>query len=234
MIRWNEAEVSALSKFFLFALLWWLVGNPFLAILILLVLLYLFDRRFVGLTPSVAAPIRRNRRLSRLRRELQLAPHNASAKLEVARLLIEKGKYAEALELLEQVSGVYDSADVVYETGLCRLKLGDTKEGEQLILQALELNPRVKYGEPYLRLGEAFAKEAPDQAVRYLEAFRGVHSSSVEGSYKLGRLYERLGHLEEAKHAYADAGAVYRGIPRYKRRQERRWAILAWLRRLFM
>ncbi|PYI53191.1 hypothetical protein DLM86_19450 [Paenibacillus flagellatus] len=222
-----------MSKFFLFALIWWLVGNPFLAIIILLVVLYLLDRRFVGLSPSLLAPYRRNRRLSRLKRDLLLAPHNASAKLEAARLYIEKGRYAEALELLEQVGDVYDSADVVYETGLCRLKLGRIEEGEKLILQSLEMNPRVKYGEPYLRLGETFAPIDPDKAIRYLEQFRGMHSSSVEGSYKLGRIYDRLGHRAEAKRAFAEALLVYRALPRYKRRAERRWALLSMRRQIF-
>ncbi|MEF3306174.1 tetratricopeptide repeat protein [Paenibacillus sp. GYB003] len=222
-----------MSKFFLFALIWWLVGNPFLAIVIVLVLLYVLDRRFIGLSPSLLKPLRRNRRLSRLKRELALAPHNAGNKLEAARLYIEKEKYADALELLEQVSGVYDSADVLYEIGLCKLKLGELDEGKRIILESLELNPRVKYGEPYLRLGEAFAGSNPGEAIRYLEQFRSINSSSCEGGYRLGRLYERLGDRAEAKRAYADALHIYRGLPRYKRKAERRWAILSKWRQLF-
>lgn len=222
-----------MSKFFLFALIWWLVGNPFLAIIIVLVLLYMLDRRFIGLSPSLLKPYRRNRRLSRLKRELALAPHDAGNKLEAARLYIEKQKYAEALELLEQVSSVYESADIVYEIGLCRLKLGQLEEGERLILQSLDMNERVKYGEPYLRLGEALASVQPDRAIRYLERFRQMNSSSCEGSYKLGRIYRQLGNDAEAKRAYGEALHIYRGLPRYKRRAERRWAILAKWRQFF-
>lgn len=222
-----------MSKFFLFALIWWLVGNPFLAIIIVLVVLYMLDRRFIGLSPSLLKPYRRGRRLSRLKRELAMAPHHAGNKLEAARLYIEKEKYAEALELIEQVSSVYDSADVVYEIGLCRLKLGQLEEGERLILQSLDMNERVKYGEPYLRLGEALAPVQPDRAIRYLEQFRKINSSSCEGSYKLGRIYDKLGNKEEAKRAYGEALHIYRGLPRYKRRAERRWAILSKWRRIF-
>lgn len=222
-----------MGKFFLFAFIFWLVGNPFLAIIIILVLLYALDRRFVGLSPSLLKPYRRSRRLARLKRELEQQPHNASGKLETARLYMEKGKYAEALPLLEQVDSVYDSADIVYEKGLCKLKLGRLEEGRELILNSLEMNPRVKYGEPYLRLGEAFAESQPDEAIRFLERFREVQSSSCEGLYKLGRIYDRLGEKEEAKRAYTEALHVYRGLPRYKRRDERRWAILAKRRQLF-
>lgn len=222
-----------MSKFFLFALIWWLVGNPFIAFIVLLVLLYFLDRRFIGLSPSLMKPFRRNRRLSRLKRELALAPHHAANKLEAARLYIEKDKYSEALELLEQVSGVYESADVLYEIGLCRLKLGQLDEGKRIILQSLELNPRVKYGEPYLRLGEAFAPIAPDEAIQYLEQFKQINSSSCEGGYRLGRLYDRLGNSAEAKRAYGEALHIYRGLPRYKRKEERRWAILSKWRQIF-
>ncbi|GAA3402612.1 tetratricopeptide repeat protein [Paenibacillus hodogayensis] len=222
-----------MSKFFLFALIWWLVGNPFLALLVMLVLLYMLDRRFIGLSPSLVKPFRRNRKLSRLKRELALSPHHAGNKLEAARLYIEKQKYAEALDLLEQVRPIYDSADVVYEIGLCRLKLGELEEGRRLIEESLDMNPRVKYGEPYLRLGEAFASISPEEAIGYLERFRQANSSSCEGCYKLGRIYERLGNRAEAKRAYADALQLYRGLPRYKRRVERRWAILSKWRQLF-
>lgn len=222
-----------MSKFFLFAIIWWLVGNPFVAIIVLLLLLYFLDRKFIGLSPSLMKPIRRNRRLSRLRRELALAPHNAGNKLEAARLLIEKEKYAEALPLLEEVSSIYESADVLVEIGLCRLKTGDLQGGEQTIQEGLAVNERVKYGEPYLRLGEAFAFHDADKAIRYLEQFRAINSSSCEGSYRLGRIFERIGNKPEAKRSYGEALLIYRGLPRYKRRAERRWAILCKWRQLF-
>ena len=79
-------------------------------------------------------------------------------KLQAARLLIEKHRYAEAIVLLDELIPVMsDSAEVWFEAGRCRLKLGDLSIGESHILQALQLNPRVRYGEPYLRLGEAYA-----------------------------------------------------------------------------
>ncbi|RKN66097.1 tetratricopeptide repeat protein [Paenibacillus ginsengarvi] len=222
-----------MSKFFLFALIWWLVGNPFLALIVLLALLYLLDRRFIGLSPSLLKPLRRSRRLSQLNRELALAPHHAANKLEAARLYIEKRKYGEALPLLEQVNGVYDSADVLYEIGLCRLKLGELEEGRRIILHSLELNPRVKYGEPYLRLAEALADSSPDESIGYLEQLQHINFSSCEAGYRLGRLYDKLGKGAEAKRAYGETLHIYRGLPRYKRKEERRWAILSKWRQLF-
>lgn len=220
-----------MSKFFLFALVWWLVGNPFLAIVIVLVLLYLADRRFIGLLPSVTRPFSRSRRLSRIRSRLAMSPHDTSLKLEAARIYIEKKRYKEAAAFLEAIRPQYThSAEVSYALGLCRLKLGRLEEGERLIREALEINPRVAYGEPYLRLAEAFAAADKDRAVRALERFGEAYSSSCEAYYRLGKLYAQLGRPEQARRAFREALHIYRGLPRYKRRSERRWALLALLR----
>jgi tetratricopeptide (TPR) repeat protein len=222
-----------LGKFFIFSLLWWLTGNPFLAILVLLAIVYVLDRRFIGLTPSLFRPFKRNRRLSAVKRELESHPHDTRSKLEAARLLMEKNKYREALVYLEQVQPVMDdSAEVLVETGLCKLKTGETEDGEAFILRGLELNPRVHYGEPYLRLAEAFKSSDPEKALRYVVQFREVHSSSCEAYFRLGQLYELMGRKEAAKDAYEETARIYRGLPKYKRKSERRFALLAqWKKR---
>ncbi|NQX62177.1 tetratricopeptide repeat protein [Paenibacillus qinlingensis] len=217
-----------LIKILLFGLLWRIVGNPFLALLILLVILYVLDRKYVGILPNIWRPFQLNRRASRLRIDLHANPHNTSAKLDLARILIERKKYQEALPYLEQTLPIMqESADVHYEIGLCLLKLGRIDEGETFMLRAIKLNPRVKYGEAYLRLGEALAPLAPKRAAQFIEQFRDLHSSSVEAYYRLGQLYQQLGRQEDAKRAYREALDIYRGLPRYSRRQQRRWAWLA-------
>ncbi|WP_409345504.1 tetratricopeptide repeat protein [Paenibacillus sp. MBLB4367] len=221
-----------MGKIIGFVLLWRLLGNPILALLVLLAILYLLDRRFIGLMPSFVKPFKRSRKLARLRQELAASPHHTSGKLEAARLLIEKKKYKEALDYLEQVRPIMDdSAEVIYETGFCRLKLGDIAEGERLVLQSLQMNPRLKYGEPYLKLGEAFAESDPGKAISYLMQFRTEHSSSCEAYYRLGKLYAQLGRAAEAKDAFRETVQIYRSLPKYKRRSERKWALLARLQR---
>ena len=217
-----------LGKFFLFGLLWWLLGNPFLAIVVLLVVLYLLERRFVGLTPSLIRPMRRLGELSRWRKQLQLNPHDVSAKMEIARLSIERKKYAEALKLLNGIEAQMEhSAEYWSNRGLCELALGRLEAGEKDMLRALDISPRVKYGLPLLRLGEAYAKLDPGKALGYLQRFAELHSSSCEGYYRLGMLYRRMGKTEEARRAFRDCAQVFRTLPRYMRRHERKWALLA-------
>src|SRR5690606_32960711 len=121
-------------------------------------------------------------------------------KTEAARILIHLKRYAEAQALLDEVlRQVDDSADVWFDAGLCRLKQGQLSDGEAMIRKALELNARVRYGEPYLRLGEAFAEKDREKALDYLRRFGDIQSSSCEAYYRLGVLLTSMGKTGEAK-----------------------------------
>lgn len=101
-----------MGKILGFVLLWRLLGNPFLAILVLLVIVYLLDRRFVGILPSVTKPFKRMGQISKLRTQIGMNPSDVSSKHELARLLIERKKDGEALKLLESIqSQSEDSAE---------------------------------------------------------------------------------------------------------------------------
>jgi len=212
----------------LFALLWLILGNPIVAVIILLLLLYILDRRFVGLLPSIARPLQRARQLSQLRAQLEVNPHDLSSKMQAVRLLMEMKRYRSARELLlEMQPGMEHSAEFWSELGACELALGNPDEGERHMERALDINPRVKYGEPYLRLAETFASHDPAKALGFLQRFRDIHSSSCEALYRLGQLYLTLGKNEEAAQAFRECVDIYRALPRYMKRRERKWALLA-------
>lgn len=221
-----------MGKVFIFSILWWLTGNPFVAMLIILLLLYVLDLRFVRLLPDITKPYRRWRRLSNLQNQLRLNPHDTNSKLEIARLHMEKHQYKEALPYLEEISTVMqDAPEYLCDKGICLLKVGRMEDGLPLIDQALKANPRVKYGEPYLVMGEAYAKQnQQEKALACLEELARMNMSSCEVYYKLGELYLALQQKEKAKASYREAVEVYRGLPSYKRRTERRWALLSWLK----
>ncbi len=221
-----------MGKGILFGMLWWITGSPFLAILILLAALYILDRRFVGIFPSLTRPFQIRGRLRRIQQELKLNPHHTSLKTEAARILIDLGKYAEAQTLLDDaLRTAEDSADVWFDAGICRLKQGQLPEGETMILKAVGINPRVRYGEPYLRLAEAFAAVDHEKALGYLHKFRDIQSSSCEAYYRLGILLTGMNRVDEARQAFQESVEIYQSLPRYKRKSERRWAILSRLKR---
>jgi tetratricopeptide (TPR) repeat protein len=220
-----------MSKILLFIGLTWLFGSPFIAILVLLIIIYVLERRFIGLSPSLVRPFRRRNSIAKWKRQLHLSPHDVSAKTELARLLIESKKYHQAREILLGIENQMDhSAEYWSDRGTCTLALGNPEDGEKEMRHALSISPRVKYGQPYLRLAESFSKSDPVKAIAYLQEFKTVNSSSCEAYYRLGSVYESLGQPEEAANAYRECRQLFRSLPRYMKRHERKWALRSFFR----
>ncbi|USB35092.1 tetratricopeptide repeat protein [Paenibacillus sp. YPG26] len=221
-----------MSKFILFSALWWLVGNPFLAIIILLAIIYVLDRQFVGVFPSVTRPFRRMRDISLLRQQLALNHHDISAKRDLARLLLERKKYSEAYSLLQEMeSSSRESAEYWDDLGTAALGLGQVEEAEAHMLRALELNERVRYGQPFLKLAAVYQNRNAEKSIYYAEKFSLIHSSSCEAYFLLGNVYQSLNRKDEARRAYTESISIYRSLPKYKKRHERKWALRSWLKR---
>lgn len=213
-------------KFSLFLLFVWLFGNPFIAILVMLTLLYLLDRRFVGLTPSIFKPLKRISRIKKLRQQIDRSPSDVTSKHELARLLIERKKYSEALHWLEPLQhSLEDSAEFWDDLGTSCLYCGDEERGVASTLRGLSLNPRVKYGAPYLRLANHFSNERTEQALAFIQKFQTINSSSCEAYDQLASIYKQLGNALEARRSTEEGLRIYRMLPRYKKRQERKWAV---------
>lgn len=222
-----------MSKFMLFFLLSWLTGNPLIAIVILLLIVYFIDRRFVGVFPSISKPFKRLRNISKLRQQLSVNHFDVSSKRELARLLLDKKKFQEAHQLLEEVKPSSESsAEYWNDLGTALIGLGRLEEGESMILHALSLNERVKYGQPYLHLASAFREKEPEKALHYAAKYGEIQSSSSEACYLLGSLYHSLGRKEDAKRALEESLAIYRSLPKYKKRHERKWAVRSFFKSL--
>lgn len=131
-----------LIKFLIFGLLWRIVGNPFIAILILLVILYFLDRRYVGVFPSFTKPLKRMRNISRLRQQLAMSPNEVSSKLELARLLIERKRYSEAHALLLELERPYEQSAEYWEAlGTTELHLGNIEKANVIFCKPSRSTP---------------------------------------------------------------------------------------------
>jgi len=210
---------------FLFVLLSWVTGNPLLAAGIILLILggsyLLYSRRLYRFRQ-----VWRDRALiRRLQAELAVNPENAKARSDLGATLVRKGRFAEALGHLEKaIPRCDDAPDTNFYLGWTCLRLGDLERGRRHIMRALELNPRFGYGEPHLRLGNFFFKRGEHtEAISHYEAFRSIHSSGVEGLYKLGECYLAIGERQKGIEALREAIAAYRASPWYKRQEERAW-----------
>ncbi|MDP5276387.1 tetratricopeptide repeat protein [Chengkuizengella axinellae] len=217
-----------MMKFIGFLLLWQILGNPFVALLLIFFILYVLDRRFIGFFPSLTKPFKRMRKTSSLRQQIRLNPNDVSSKYELASLLLERKKYSEANQILTEILPRMDQdSHVLCDLGLTYIKLGDIGVGEKYILEGLNINPRTGYGQPYLELAKVFTQSDKDKTYHYLKEFRDIHSSSCESYYLLGKLYEQSGRKEEAKEAYKEVIEIYRSLPKYMKRHERKWAMLS-------
>lgn len=222
-----------MRNLFLFGVLTWMTGNPVLAIAIVLVIWaagygYLSARLF-----RIPRAIDRWLTIRELDRAVRTNPHDATARADLGRLLVEAGDPARALSHLEAAhTRAPEVAETAYYLGAARLRLGDETDGRPLIEEALARDPRLGYGEPHLRLADYYLDHGqPAEALTHLERFTEMHASSVEGQYKLARAYQATSHADRARAALDEAVRAYRGAPRFKRREERSWRLrAAWLR----
>ena len=214
-----------MKTFFLFVLLSWVTGNPILAGGVILLILggsyLLYSRRLYRFRQAW----RGRGRIRELRAELAVNPEDAKARSDLGAILARRGRFADALVELERaITRCDDVPDTNFYLGWTHLMLGDLEQGQRYIRRALELNPRYGYGEPHLRLGDYFLSRGEHkEAIPHYEAFRAIHSSGVEGLYKLAQCYLEIGERDKAVEAFREGVAAFRDSPWYKRQQERGW-----------
>jgi tetratricopeptide (TPR) repeat protein len=219
---------------FLFFIITFLTGSPWIALLVILVIYLALDYQFIGVSRHLFGRFRRDTEIRSLKRILAINPHDALARSKLGRLLVEARRYHEAVPHLEKaMERAPETEGTPSDLGLAYLWTGKVQEGEDLIRSAMEHNPKLRYGEPYLRWGEFLLKQGRlKEATEALEKFRSIHSSSVEGYYLLGETYRRSGDGAKAAWAYQKALEMFKRSPRYKRRIERQWAWKSRLRLL--
>jgi tetratricopeptide (TPR) repeat protein len=214
-----------MGRFFLFALLSWITGNPLLAVLVILAL------SLPGWWAGSRWAFRLSRKIrtwgeaGRLRRVLTINPHDAKARADLGAILTRQGRFREARPELEQaLPRVDDLPEANYYLGLCLMNGGDVEQGRALVERALAINPKFGYGEPHLRMGDFHVGrgEWERAADRYRQA-TAIYGSSVEGWQKLGETLDRLGRRDEARTALQEAIASYRTAPWYRRGEDRPW-----------
>jgi tetratricopeptide (TPR) repeat protein len=209
----------------LFFFLTFLTGNPILAILIIVGIYLFLDYQFVGFSHRLFKGVRRGSTIRMLERGLLINPNDAAAQSDLGRLLVEAGRYREAVPVLEKaMDRMSESEETRCDLGLAYLWTGKPDEGQRLIQEAMEQNPKFRYGDPLMRWGLYLVKHGqPQKAAGILEKFLSIHSSSVEGHYLLGEAYRMTGRWREAREIYRRANALFRQSPGYKRRAERLW-----------
>ncbi len=222
-----------MGRLLLFGLITWVTGRPLLALVVVLLITATGYGYLFGQLLRIPRAVNRRLAIRELDRAVHMNPHDATARADLGRLLVEAGQPGRALEHLEAARArAPEVPENAYYLGAARLSLGDGAGGRPLIEEALGRDPRLGYGKPHLKLGDYFLERGQAaEALVHLERFTELHASSVEGRYKLARAYLATGQADRARAALDDAVRAYRGAPRFKRREERLWRLRAgWLR----
>lgn len=207
-----------------------ITGSPLLGLLAVLFLLYGGGSFYLGRLPDPLAPFRRWSRRNALRDTLHQNPHNVDARIELGGMIAERSP-AEAIELLEEAARRCPELPLAsYHLGIARLAKGDTAGGTTALEAALALKPDLRFGEPWVKLGDHHLKAGrAAQARTAYEKATEIHASHAEAWYKAGRAAAKAGDASGAKRHWEEALASTRHAPAFKRRLDRRWRIAAWL-----
>jgi tetratricopeptide (TPR) repeat protein len=174
-------------------------------------------------------------RIQALGAQISANPANVTARRDLAELWLERLRPRKALSLLDEArQRDPNSAELLYLTGVARLRSGDAEGALEPLIKAVEIDARIRFGEAYLAAAEALVtlgrfEEAEDAIERYVN----VNSSSVQGFVWLSEVRRRRGDREGAREALREALATWSQVPGFRRRAELRWWLRAQLARLW-
>ena len=215
-----------MSTWLLWSLLSIVTGNPLLAAGVVLVLWFLGDRATFRLLPDVGGWLARRGRAGRLRRSLEMNPHDRRARLALAEILLETGRPRDALPLLRANLEAGDRDKFTLSAlGTALARTGAHQEAERLIAEARGLDPEFRMGELDLVLGRMRLSLGDAAGAREpLTRLLGARPGTVEGRYHLAQALDRLGDAAGAGRLREEAWREYAQQPRFRRRADRFWA----------
>ena len=175
-------------------------------------------------------------RIRALKGQIAVNSSNVTARRDLARIYIARLQPRSALVLLDEARARHpDDPELLFLTGLGRLRSGDPEGALEPLIRAVEVEPRLLYGEPFRVAAEALVKlgrleEAEDALDRYV----GINSSTVEGYTQLARVRQNRGDGEGAKRAIHEALQTFAQLPGYQRRRQIEWWLRAHYTKLLM
>jgi tetratricopeptide (TPR) repeat protein len=174
-------------------------------------------------------------RIQTLGAQIGANPANVSARRDLAELWLERLRPRRALSLLDQArQRDPNSAELLYLTGVARLRSGDAEGALEPLIKAVEIDARIRFGEAYLAAAEALVTLSRfEEAADVLERYVNVNSSSVQGFVWLSEVRRQRGDREGARKALREALATWSQVPGFRRRAELRWWLRAQLVRLW-
>ena len=216
---WYESGMGYWSYYLFWIAAWFLIGHPLLLLGVVV---------FVALRPFIPDPyvwLRTAGKIRTLRAQIDANPANSTARRDLARIYLARRRPKRALELLDQARERHpDDSELLFLTGQARFRAGDAEGALEPLIEAVAIDPRTGFGEPYRVAGDALTKlkrlrDAEDAYEHLVDA----NSSSIEGWFKLARVRLQLGDDESSREAKRELLSTWRTLPSYLRRKEWWW-----------
>ena len=159
---------------------WLLLG---LAVLLVL-------RRWI---PGPGALMRGLGRARGLRTQVELNRANITARRDLAEIYLDGVRAKPAVKLLEEGLALSpNDPELLYLFGLALHRVGRHEEALPALVRSVELDPGVRYGQPYAVAGDALAAlKRWDEALDAYEHYVDHNSSDVSGYTRLARAQAR-------------------------------------------
>ncbi|HHU86331.1 MAG: tetratricopeptide repeat protein [Pelotomaculaceae bacterium] len=217
-----------MKTFGLFLLISFLTGNPLLALLILILVVFVIERRFIGVLPDIFEPWRRAGRMRQLNKEVQVNPANAEAHLDLGEAYFRQGKYKLASSFLEKASGKMAGHPLFhFYLGACYYHLGKIEEGKREIEKAVAANPKASLGEPYVYLLRICLQERQPAHIIENICKQLLNSGTPKTFYLAGRVFMEAGDINRARNFFEETIENYDACRGALKRLYRKWAILS-------
>lgn len=194
------------------------------------VVVFLVLRRFI---PDPRALFRALARMSALKSQVELNAANIPARRDLAEMYLDLRRPRTALKLIEQaLVRTPDDAELLYLRGFALDRTGRHEDALAPLVRAVELDPRVRFGQPYLVAGDAlFALGRIDAAVDAYERYADTNGSDVVAHTSLARALARHGDRDAAVKAIDEAVRTWRVLPgRFRRRRLAGYFSAQWAR----
>ena len=209
--------------------------NPLGALVLIVIAYAIIDRSFIGALPDFITPLSRWRKISKLKSELQSSAFPGQTLYQLGALQVESGNMKEARDHLEKAHIlIQEHPDIEYYLGVARIKMGALDSGKEALESALNQNPKIKYGFPYVHLIEYSlkTKEPQEQIDAYMEKI--FEYGNPRMYYEVGVVFLKEGYTEEARVMFQKVQVAFRTSPSFLRKQQRYYVIMSKIRSILL
>lgn len=212
-----------MRTFFLFYILQYLFGSPWIALVVVGLVLYFAEARYSGRFFNPVRVVTAGSQIRELQHRLDLNPWDAAAHNDIGRILCRKKSFQKAVPHLEKAAKrMGDVAETNYFLGLALRGSGREEEGAERMLKAVGLDSRFGFGEPHVQLAEHFLKKGDtERAAQHARSSVEINTSNVRGWLLLGKSLQESGETARALEALNEAIDAYRALPSHLRMEAR-------------